>query len=102
MEAVSQETNNFVEGGLITTDIFVYIFEVCKFLCGGIIDQAWCIHEIDILESLLKGAPNFFWGFTLNDRLVLVRDKFEKDTYNFAYCQIIFFFILHYAIDQDL
>lgn len=99
---VSQKTNNFVKNSLITAGIFVYILKFCKFLRGGIVHQMWCAHRIHILETLLEDIPNFLWAFALNDWLVLVRDEFKEDAYNFPYCKVIFFLISYYAVNQNL
>lgn len=99
MGAINQEDNNFIEGGLIAADIFVYILELCQFLYNSMVDQAWRAHRIDMLEPLLEGAANFFQGFAFNNQLVLVEYKFGENACGFADCKIILFFILHYTID---
>lgn len=55
-----------------------------------------------MLESLLESILNFFWGFALDDRLLLVGDEFGEDIYGFAHRQVILFLILYHAVDQEL
>lgn len=63
--------------------------DIGEFFDSGIMNDLKSTHQIDMLEAFLQGDLGLLRGLTLNDRLVLIGDRFE----NYA-CYFVYYFII--------
>lgn len=70
--------------------------KIGEFLGNSIINDLKNAYRIDVLEVLLQGGLDLFTCSTLNDGLVLIRDKFGDYVYDLAHDLIVPFFPMQY------
>lgn len=97
-----KKADNFDKRSLIMACIFIDIFDIGEFFDSSIMNNLRSVYQIDVFEAFLQGNPGLLRGLTLNDRLVLIGDKFQDCICYFAYYLIILFLPVQYSIYEDI
>lgn len=74
--------------------VFIDVLKVGDFVDGNNVNNSRNAHQIGVLEAFLLNNSGFLRGFTLNNELMLIRNKFRYYACYFAHCFIIFFFLI--------
>ncbi len=100
--AIGQETNDFVESGLVVACVIVHVLEVGQLFFRGFVDNPWGAHRIDLLEAFLEGITSFWRALSFDDWLIWIRNELGYYAGCFAHCQVVLFLFMHNGVYEDV
>lgn len=80
----------------------MYILEIGELLGDSLMDKIRGAHWIDMLEVFFQNGPYFLWGLSLNDRLMLISNKFGYYACRFTHYLIVILFTVQHFLNEDV